>query len=521
MPFIQNNEMEIRLSRRCRTEESENTVLDSAQNVLSAVENTIEETTQMMQNSLAIQARERRSASPQSLAAQSLWRQPSPQARAVPRMHADPHVAAPSRPKLQQLQPQSPAQALGEMSRRQPWIEPVNLTRGGLPAKQPAYILHDGGTSSESENEDLEENSQEVPSSGEDFETGSEIGFSDYAESVTENRDKVTAQNNFTSNTEVNSNALNDILEKEYGIIVPKMQTPPVSEKLAIAVSKWLRETPNREKIKELFNETAGQNPENVQGLQPGRINELLYQRLPFKAKVNDQKLRGMNSYFLRGVGLLVSLLDCLLHFEANTGLLVSLLDCLLHFEANTSTEGNELKLEDKKIWLNDCSLDIPNMRKAIHNCVHILSLGNAVCLQKRKSNLRPYLERKYHHLTQPSNPVTNDLLGSDLEGKISEFNRINEASRKLYARQKYRKQYRDYNINGWKRKNKCTGYRQEGMSRGGTFTYGKSYYRAERNYNYKPNKNNRGRSRGNSMHGQNRSNWFSQNTATKKTFKR
>ena len=179
---------------------------------------------------------------------------------------------------------------------------------------------------------------------------------------------------------------------------------------------------------------------------------------LPFKANVNDQKLRGMNSYFLCGVRPLVSLLDC-----------------LLHFEAHTSTEGNELKLEDKKIWLNDCSLDIPNMRRAIHKLQYVfLSLGNAVCLQKRKSNLWPYLERKYHHLTQPSNPVTKDLLGSDLEGKISEFNRLNEASRKLYARQKYRKQYRNYNMNGWKRKTKCTGYRQEGMLRGGTFTYGR-----------------------------------------------
>ena len=263
---------------------------------------------------------------------------------------------------------------------------------------------------------------------------------------------------------------MNDILEKEYGITVPKMQKPPVSEKLAIAVSKWLLETPNREKIKELFNETAGQNPKNVQSLQLVRINELLYQRLPFKAKVNDQKLRGMNSYFLQGIGPLVSLLDCLLHFEANN--------------------STELKLEDQKIWLNDCSLDIPNMRKAIHNCMHILSLGNAVCLQTRKSNLRPYLERKYHHLTQPSNAVTNDLLGSDLEGKISEFNRINEASRKLYVRQKSRKPYRNYNSNGWKRKNKCIGYRQEGMSRDGPSTHGKNYYRTERNYKYKSNKN-------------------------------
>ena len=275
----------------------------------------------------------------------------------------------------------------------------------------------------QSEDEVEEENSQEVPSSGEDFETGSEVGLSDYAESVTDNRHDVREGNeNETHKSNENSNALKDILEKQYGITVPKINKPPVSEKLAIAVTKWLHETPNREKIKELFTETAGQNPENVEGLQLVRINELLYQRLPFKAKVNDQRLRGMNSYFLRGIGPLVSMLDS-----------------LLHFEASTTDDIIELKVEDRKIWLKNCSLDIPNMRKAIQNCVHILSLGNAVCLQKRKSNLHPYLERKYHHLTQPSNPVTTDLLGSDLEGKISEFNRINEASRKLYVKQKFR----------------------------------------------------------------------------------
>ena len=46
---------------------------------------------------------------------------------------------------------------------------------------------------------------------------------------------------------------------------------------------------------------------ENVEGLKTVRINELLYQKLPFHAKVNDQRLCRINSYFTRGTGPLIA----------------------------------------------------------------------------------------------------------------------------------------------------------------------------------------------------------------------
>ena len=185
-------------------------------------------------------------------------------------------------------------------------------------------------------------------------------------------------------------------------------------------MSKWLRETPTWEKIKELFIDTAGQNPENVIGLQPVKINEIVYKRLPFKAKVNDQRLRGMNKYFSRGLGPLISILDNLIRFKAGVGL-----------------KGQDVELSDKtvKLKLTKSKLDIQAIRISLNKAVRILSLGNAVCLQKRKSNWKPYPDRKYHHLVQTSNPVTSELLGADLETKINEFNKMNEASRRLAIR--------------------------------------------------------------------------------------
>ena len=78
-----------------------------------------------------------------------------------------------------------------------------------------------------------------------------------------------------------------DILNIDYGGDLPCSTLPPVSDKLAKIVTTWLRVTPTREKVKELFQSTLI--PVNVEGLEPVKINELLYNLLPFKARLADQ----------------------------------------------------------------------------------------------------------------------------------------------------------------------------------------------------------------------------------------
>ena len=69
------------------------------------------------------------------------------------------------------------------------------------------------------------------------------------------------------------------ILENDHEDQTPKITTDPISDKLAIVITRWLRVTRKREKIKEMFEETSCMNPDNVQGLVPVRINEMLYQK--------------------------------------------------------------------------------------------------------------------------------------------------------------------------------------------------------------------------------------------------
>ena len=86
------------------------------------------------------------------------------------------------------------------------------------------------------------------------------------------------------------------ILAHDFGGEEPKETLPPMGEKLALITTDWMHTTPKHEKIHELFRDTLI--PPNVEGLAPVHINEMLYQKLPFKAKLNDQRLRGINTYF-------------------------------------------------------------------------------------------------------------------------------------------------------------------------------------------------------------------------------
>ena len=58
----------------------------------------------------------------------------------------------------------------------------------------------------------------------------------------------------------------NSILNRDYGDEVPPPSLPPVSEQLAKTVSKWMRVTPSREEISELFKKVI--TPDNIDGLK-------------------------------------------------------------------------------------------------------------------------------------------------------------------------------------------------------------------------------------------------------------
>ena len=80
-----------------------------------------------------------------------------------------------------------------------------------------------------------------------------------------------------------------DIFCQDYIVEPQTRHSDPVSDTLATTLSNWCRIPPKKDNLKELFK--SAMTPENVEGLMPVRINDGLYRKLPFKARVNDQHL--------------------------------------------------------------------------------------------------------------------------------------------------------------------------------------------------------------------------------------
>ena len=84
--------------------------------------------------------------------------------------------------------------------------------------------------------------------------------------------------NDSTAPTNVKDNTLDAIIVEEYNEeqILPRL--PPIDAKLAVVVTKWLRNLPSRGKVKDLFKNCML--PNNAEGLQPAKINVIVVDKL-------------------------------------------------------------------------------------------------------------------------------------------------------------------------------------------------------------------------------------------------
>ena len=77
-------------------------------------------------------------------------------------------------------------------------------------------------------------------------------------------------------------------------------------------------------------------------------------------------------------------------------------------------------------------SLDITDMRRQLDRSLKLLSTANCVLLDRRRQQLRPTLDSKFHYLLKQNNPITNELLGDNVDQKVSEAIKFSEAAQKL-----------------------------------------------------------------------------------------
>ena len=197
------------------------------------------------------------------------------------------------------------------------------------------------------------------------------------------------------------------IISEEYteDEIVP--QLPPIDEKLSAMFTKWMCVVPSRDKVKELFKQCML--PTNVPGLNPVRINDLLYEKLSFNYCLNDQKLRGINTFFAHGLGPLVPVWDQILKWES----------ALLNRE---KYKDKNVKVSFSTLQSDDSSIDFTAIRRSMHKGLRLLASGHSIVLEKRCGQLKSFFDPKFHYLLKPNNPITDELLRDNVDQKIAKI---------------------------------------------------------------------------------------------------
>ena len=290
-------------------------------------------------------------------------------------------------------------------------------TKGGKdgPSKKKTKIVLDGEVGASPHDDTLGSEDENAPSDH----CGS---YSDAEDIINDNHiDNDTHVGNIVPHDDVtNNNALDTIIAEEYceEEVVP--QLPPIDDKIASVLTKWLCVLPPREKVKEMFKQCML--PSNVDGLQPVKINSVVYEKLKGSFRVNDQCLRGLNTFLARGLGPLVSVWDKILKWET----------ALCHKDTVPVTGSLGV------LHLDGMSLDLTDVRRQLDRGIKLLSTCHSVLLDRRRIQLKPFFDNKFHYLLKLGNPISNELLGDNVDQKVAEASKISDAAQKLQLSRPY-----------------------------------------------------------------------------------
>ena len=156
-----------------------------------------------------------------------------------------------------------------------------------------------------------------------------------------------------------------DIFCKEYVMDPPLMHLPPVSETLADIITRWCQVPPKKEDIKAMFKHSLV--PINVEGLFPVKINKPVYRKLPIKAKIADQKLRGLNTFIAHGMGPVLSIFHELCQIEAAS--------------KNVSDKTVVRFNSAKQLVIDEVKIDFGHMRTKMGHAMRLLATCHSILL--------------------------------------------------------------------------------------------------------------------------------------------
>ena len=163
---------------------------------------------------------------------------------------------------------------------------------------------------------------------------------------------------------------------------------------------------PNKNDIKLAFEQCKI--PNNVKSLAPIRINDIIYQRLPFKAKEQDRQAKNLSAYYTRAMEPLTFIWQCFVKAEP--------------WAIKNKCDPPMLRMQGENITIRQLTACLSASMKLL--CFH-----HASNLQKRKSLLCQHLDPKYFSLASPNNAVTEFLFGNNLEQRVSDIFKVSQAA--------------------------------------------------------------------------------------------
>ena len=83
-------------------------------------------------------------------------------------------------------------------------------------------------------------------------------------------------------------------------------------------------------------------------------------------------------------------------------------------------------------ISMGNLTLDFTDMHRQMDKALRLLSAGHSLVLSQRCQQLKSFLDPKFHYLLWDDNPITEELLGDNVDQKVCEAIKVSDAAQKL-----------------------------------------------------------------------------------------
>ena len=110
---------------------------------------------------------------------------------------------------------------------------------------------------------------------------------------------------------------------------------------------------------------------------------------------------------------------------------MIAVWDKILKWDAFllNGVKDKKFEVELSTMQHNEILLDFTSLRKDLDKGIRLLCTGHSTILDKRQNQLWSFFYPKYHYLLKPTNPITKELLGDNVDQKIAESTKIFEAA--------------------------------------------------------------------------------------------